>query len=253
MVLGLCSVKYKISREGLLCVLMARVSVYQGFGVSLLVAGSILAVATYFLLGFVPLVALWIGFAVVGASVALTPSRVGLSRELLGLVDSSLTNMAVALEFFRVGSYNAYASYGGEVYIFVSKKPLPSVPAEKPDFFVRVEGDNVLIALKSPVSGLVSGGGDFCSLVEEVAVDRLGLAGWVRCVERGDGAVVEFRGVKASSPYRLSTSVGSVYGIIAGSVMAVLRGSATVVSDVGEGDLRRVVVRGGVGGEGSPG
>ncbi|PLJ76884.1 hypothetical protein [Infirmifilum sp. SLHALR2] len=233
---------------------MARVSAYQGFGVSFVVAGCALAVATYLLLGLVPLVALWIGLAVVGASMALTPSRLEVSRELLGLVDSSLTNMAVALEFFRVGSYNLYASYGGEVYVFVSKKPISSVPGEKPDFFVRVEGDNVVIALKSPVSGLVSGGGgDFCGLVEEVAVDRLGLAEWVRCVERGGEALVEFRGGRASSPYRLTSTVGSIYGIVAGSVMAVLRGSATVVSDVEEGGLRRVVVRGGAGGEGASG
>ncbi|QOJ79286.1 hypothetical protein IG193_02145 [Infirmifilum lucidum] len=232
---------------------MTRVSAYQGFGVSLVVAGSILATATYLFMGFTPLVALWFGLAVVGASMALTPQRITLSRELLGLVESSLVNMAVALEFFRVGSYNAYASYGGDVYVFVSKKPLSSLPRERPEFFVRVEGDNVLVALRSPVSGLIPGAGDFCSLVEEVAVDRLGLAEWVRCVERGEGALVEFRGVKTSSPYRLSTSAGSVYGIIAGSVMAVVRGSATVVSDTLEGDLRRVVVRGGVGGEGLPG
>jgi len=217
-------------------------------GISLLIAGLFLAFITYFLLGLVPLVALWIGFAVVGASMALTPPRVEVSREMLGLVDSSLTNVAVALEFFRVGSYNTYASYGNEVYIFVSKRPLEEVPREKPNFFLRADGDNVLIALKSPVSGLVTGGGDLCSLIEEVAVDKLGIAEWVRCVERGEEAIVEFRGSKISSPYRLSTSIGSIYGIIAGSAMAVIRGSARVLSDSVEGDLRRVVVRG-AGGE----
>jgi len=233
---------------------MARVSAYQGFGVSLVVAGFVLAVATYLLLGLVPLVALWVGFAVVGASMALTPQRVGVSRELLGLVDSSLRNMAVALEFFRVGSYNVYAAYGDEVYVFVSNKPISSVPRGKPEFFVRVEGDNIVIALKSPVSGLVSGGeGGFPGLVEEVAVDLLGLAEGVRCVEWEGEALVEFRGVKASTPYRLSSTAGSVYGIIAGSVMAALRGGATVVSDVEEGGLRRVVVRGVAVGEGAPG
>ncbi len=228
------------------------ISTYQGFGISLVVTGFILAVATYVLLGFTPLVALWVGFAVVGASMALTPSRTEVSKELLGLVESSLTNMAIALEFFRVGSYNVYASYGGEVYIFVSRKPLSSVPREKPEFFVKVEGENTLIALKSPVNGLVSSEGEFCSLIEEVTVDKLGLAKWVRCVERGSEALIEFGGVKTSSPYKLTMSVGSVYGIIVGTVTAVLRGSATVVSDVEEGGLRRVVVRGGVGGEGLP-
>jgi len=233
---------------------MAGASAYQGFGVSLLTAGLLLALATYLLLGPVPLVALWIGLAVVGASMALTPSRVSASRELLALVDSSLTNMAVALEFFRVGSHNVYASYGGEVYIFVSKKPLAEVPREKPDFFVKVDGDNVIVAFKSPVSGLVTGGGDFCSLVEELAVDRLGIAERVGCVEKGGEALVVFMGPRvASAPYRLTTSVGSLYGIVAGSVMAVLRGRATVVSESVEGGVRKVVVRGGPGGEELPG
>lgn len=228
----------------LISIAIGMVSAYQGFGVSLIVSGIVLAVATYLLLGLVPLTALWIGLIVIGASIALTPQRTEVSRELIGLVNSSLTNMAIALEFFRVGSNNVYASYGDDIYIFVSKNPITAVPRDRPDFFVRVEGGNILLALKSPVSGLIRGGGDFCSIVEEVAVDMLGLAKWVRCVGRGDEFLVEFRGVKTSSPYRLTTSVGSIYGIIAGSAMAVLMGSATVVSDVEEDGLRRVVVRG---------
>ncbi len=210
---------------------------------------------SYALLGLTPLVALWVGLAIVGASMALTPSRGPRpSAAVLELLETFSRNVSSLLESLRLGSGNLYVSRGSEVYVVASLRPVDPEADLDLDSAVKSYGDNVVVVFRSPVSGdLVGEVGDVCSSVEYVTVDLLGIARGVRCVSEGRRTVFEFAGVKVGSPYRMSRVMGSIYGVIAASVKALAEGRAVLLLDEELGSSRRVVVEGVARREGAPG
>jgi len=66
-----------------------------------------LGLFTYFVLGLIPLTALWIGLLITGLSILLTPSHAPKrSREISILMNKLFINITLFLEALRISSYN---------------------------------------------------------------------------------------------------------------------------------------------------
>jgi len=211
----------------------------------LLIAGAVLATFTYMLLGLVPLLALWVGVAIVGASMFSTPVlRARYSKEVVLFINALLANLARIAETFKFSNVSTYVRHNGDVYIYVADRALEGVPEEPPRTFMYLRRGELVAVVKSPISReLIEGFDDVCSAVEYLIVDWLDLADGVRCVEEEDRVVVEVKDVRVDTPHKLERSIGSIYGIIAASTTALLRtGRAVLESDVGSNG-RRIVVR----------
>ncbi len=219
---------------------------YQAVGAVLVIACLTLTLLSYVFFGLTPLIALWIGLAVVGASMALTPSR-GLkpNEVILEMLNTFTYNVNATIESLGLGSSNVYVSKGGDVYIVATLKPIDPRAELDLSTVLKSYGDNVGVVFKSPISrGLVGEVSDVCSSIEYVAVDLLSIASMVECVDVGMRTTAKFIRPKVSSPYRMGRTVGSLYGIITTSIKALAVGRAVLISDSEEGSVRMVVVEG---------
>lgn len=218
---------------------------YRGFGLALLLAGLALSAVTVLAMGLNPLLALWIGASIVGASMYLTPvERLRLSREAAVLMNDSMSIVARVVEGLRLGSSATYVAYGGEVYIFVSREPLEELPERPPRSLVYPSRGGPVVVFRSPVSSsLVGGAGDECSSISYLVVDLLDAARSVRCASSPDTIVVDVVGPYLSSPGSMERTVGSLYAVIVASVAALSRGSSRLESDRPVEWGRRVEVR----------
>jgi hypothetical protein len=171
-----------------------------------------------------------VGLLVVGASIALTPVVEGskLSEFSLAMILNTFENVARVVEGLGVVGRATYWSSGGSVYIAVGGAPVADFSR-----FAFVKDGKVSLVFKSPLSAEhLEGLSDFCSALEHVAVDRLGLAGSVECVDKGDRTYVRFRKLKVYPVKSLERSVGSIYGVVAASVAALTKGlPARIVSE----------------------
>lgn len=216
---------------------------YQAAGLAVAVSAAVLAAATYLLIGPGPLTALWLGLAVVGASMYLTPEACTGVREALLLLENAFSNIAGLLEALGARGPSLYRSSGGTVYIYVGAAGCPG-PAGPPATPITVCGGRPVLVLRSPVSGsMVEGFTEPCAAVGYLLTDLLGLADWLDCVDQGDRLVVEVHGERVAAPASLEDTVGSIYGVVAASAAALLWGSALLEADRRAGPrARRIVV-----------
>lgn len=205
-----------------------------------------LAIATFVLLGLHPLLALWIGIAVVGASMLSTPSEPLNPRYLVLMLNNTLANIAMILESLGIKSKATYVAYEGKVYILVSREGFVRLPAAPPrEFIMNINGSSVLV-LRSPIDReIVENLENVCTAVDQVVVDLLDIADSTACVEEGDVITLEISKPKLSNPGKLEQVVGSIYGIVAASITALLKGKpCTILADQSIGrDKRRIVLK----------
>jgi len=220
--------------------------VYRGVGLLLLIAGLVSAASTYVIMGLIPLLALWIGVAIVGASMYLTPvERTKAAREISSLVNNTLANMAMVLEAFNIGSNSVYVSYGDEVYIYIANRAVDDIPGEPPkSLMILMDGEPVFV-LRSPFSRrVIEGYNSICPAIEYLVIDLLDIADDIKCIEYEDRVVVEVKRPYMSTPHRLEKTVGSIYGIIASSVVSLIGpGRSAIEADIRVKDDRRIVVK----------
>jgi hypothetical protein len=199
-----------------------RLQYYNGFGLAISVASATLAVLSYTLFGLGPLLALWVGLLVVGVSMVLTPVVEGskLSDYALAVILNTFENVARAIEGLGVRGRAVYVSSGDWVYIVFGE-----VYVDDFSRFAVAKGGRVSLVFKSPISAEhLEGLKDPCEAVEYVAVDRLGIAGSVECVDRGGRLYVRFSRPKVYPVKSLERTVGSVYGVLAASVATLTKG-----------------------------
>lgn len=206
---------------------------YRGGGLALMAFGLASALFTYLLLGTAPLVALFLGTAVVGASMFLTPPAAARgSRQLVAVLNNALANLAAFLEALRVGTANLFVPYGGQVYVYLSPRPLPEAPREPPAVAIAHRGGEPLVALRAPVTGdMVEGFGDPCSAIEHLLVEVLDVADRVACLQTADGLVVRAVGPPAAEPSRVARALGGIHGLVAGAVAALYMGPVAVSAE----------------------
>jgi hypothetical protein len=216
---------------------------YRGFGLGLAVCSLILALFTFFTLGLHPLLALWVGFFVVGLSILLTPTGAhGGFRGLAGVVEASVENIGRLVESLGVRSSSLYVVRGGSIYVYVygdgvNPRDVLGLGVDRVIGFIR---GSPVVVLRSPLDFPDVTGG-ICHAVEEVVVDRLELSESITCTESNRSAFVEFKGVRSKAGFSLVGSVGSVYAMAVATIASRLWGAPVrVSSEVWSGD--RVVV-----------
>ncbi len=210
-----------------------NLDLYRSSGLVLLVFGIFSALYIYLILGIAPLVALFIGIAVIGASMFLTPpaSARG-SRDLVVMLSNMLVNVASFLEALRVGSSNVFVRHGDHVYVYISTRPLKEIPRNPPSTSIAYDGDNIIVALRSPVTrDLVSGSSDICESIDLVVVELMDLADRVTCIDSDGELIVRFTGHPVSEPGRVVRALGGLHGLLAGSIVSLYRGAVSVSSE----------------------
>lgn len=158
----------------------------------------------------------------VGTSVALTPVVEGsrLSSFTLAALLNTFENVARVIEGLGVKGRAVYISSGSSVYIVFGE-----VYVEDFNRFALVRDGKVSLVFKSPISAEhLEGVSDLCAALEHVAIDRLGIAKSVECVDRGDRVYARFKGLKVYPLKSLERTVGSIYGVVAASIAALTRG-----------------------------
>jgi hypothetical protein len=209
-----------------------NIDVYKGFGLILIVMGGVLALYTYFILGVNPLTALWIGLVITGASILLTPSQAPRRvREITVFIDKILMNITFFLETLRIFGNNLFKSYDGNVYIFISKNYIDKIPDDvEKNFIIYIDGEPV-IRLVSPINkDLVKDFAEPCPAIEYVLIEYLDSADRIECVEEDDRVVVRIIRPILPSTSRLDKTIGGVYGVVAGSIYALMRGETSINS-----------------------
>lgn len=219
--------------------------IYRGSGLVLLILGSIVSLAIYFIIGLTPLLALFIGISIVGASMLLTPREVSRRpRELLSIVSGLLASVSSLLEALRIGSNVVFASYGDDVYIYISNTPITEIPSEPPRSLITLSSGGYIVSMFSPIKrGLVEGYGDPCSAIDHIAVEVLDIADSIEeCIDDGRRLTVRFSKPSLSEPQRLQAVLGGIYGIIVGSVGALYMGRVSLALHEEAGGSRLIVV-----------
>ncbi len=197
---------------------------YQRAGVVIAVSSSILAVATYLLLGPSPLLALWIGLAVVGASMALTPPEprpVNVSK----LVLDAFENVERVLEALGARGSAVLVPTDSGVYAVIGDSVDPSRLSSEDvrSRLVLRAGRSLAVSLKVPLPEVESESP--CEALGETVVDRLGIATGLECVEdesRGELSA-RFHNAKAVGFSRMSEVAGPIHGVIAAALLARIR------------------------------
>jgi hypothetical protein len=213
--------------------------VYNGFGVVLSIASALLAILTYIFFGFNPLFAFWIGLLVTGLSIALTPVVEGskLSEFSLKMILNVFENVARVVEGLGIRSPAVFREVGGEVYIVVGSKSSANV-----NRFADVSREGVALVFKSPVSRAhLEGFTDFCGALDHVAVERMGIAESVECLDRGEEVFARFRKIKVYPVKSLEKSIGSIYGVITASIATLTKGIPTRIAYENCSDVECVV------------
>ena len=202
---------------------LGRLTPYNGFGLVLAVSSTLLAIFTYVSFGFGPLFSLWIGLLIVGASVALTPMEEGfrLSEFSSKMILNVFENVARVIEGLNIRGEALFIERNSDVYIVVGNAK--DVDVSK--FVILEEGKPVFI-FKSPISREhLEGYTDTCTALEHVIVDRLGFAETIECIDRGGEIAVRLSNIKVYPIKSLEKSIGSIYGVVAASIAALIKGS----------------------------
>ena len=221
-------------------------NVYRGVGLSLAIAGAILTALTYFLIGVIPLIAVWIGILIVGVSMFITPEEQIKKRDILAVIEDMLSNLSMLFEAVGVGSVATYVSYGDNIFAFVSEKPIEKPPKEPPKSMLINLGYTKALALRSPLSSIThrisAEGGDVGTAASYVLVELLEIADGVMCSEMGEVISCSIKNPKLSTPARLEKTLGSIYGSILASIAASIYKCPVVLAHEEESEGRRIIV-----------
>jgi len=219
---------------------------YRGIGLSLAFAGAILTALTYFFLGIMPLVALWIGILVIGVSMFITPEEQIKKEDLLAVVEDMLSNLSMLFEAVGVSSAATYVSYGDSVYAFVSEKQIEKPPKEPPRSMLVNLGYTKALVLRSPLSSIsdkvLAEGSDISTAASYVLVELLEIADAVMCNEEAELISCSITNPKLSTPARLEKTLGSIYGSILASIAASVYSCPVVLVHEEESKGKRMVV-----------
>jgi len=219
---------------------------YRGIGLSLAFAGAILTALTYFFLGIMPLVALWIGILVIGVSMFITPEEQIKKEDLLAVVEDMLSNLSMLFEVVGVSSVVTYVSYGDSVYAFVSEKQIEKPPKEPPRSMLVNLGYTKALVLRSPLSSIsdkvLAEGSDMSTAASYVLVELLEIADAVMCNEEAEVISCSITNPKLSTPARLEKTLGSVYSSILASIAASVYSCPVVLVHEEESKGKRMIV-----------
>ena len=219
---------------------------YRGIGLSLAFAGAILTALTYFFLGIMSLVALWIGILVIGVSMFITPEEQIKKEDLLAVIEDMLSNLSMLFEAVGVSSVATYVSYGDSVYAFVSEKQIEKPPKEPPRSMLVNLGYTKALVLRSPLSSIsdkvLAEGSDMSTAASYVLVELLEIADAVMCNEEAEVISCSITNPKLSTPARLEKTLGSVYSSILASIAASVYSCPVVLVHEEESKGKRMIV-----------
>lgn len=196
-------------------------SAYRAAGLALALTATGLSLATYVLLGVDPLLALWIGLAVVGASMALTPQELPPSKTLYQLVYGLEETIATLLELVGAQGNPIYMPAGGRVLVCTAER-LEDCPRQPS---LEARGERIVATLLSPFSKLTAGLESPCNPLDQLSAlaEELGLAAHWECVSgRGERVrlVCRVGGLKLDSPPSMSARLGSLYSALLATIAA---------------------------------
>jgi len=211
------------------------VSTYQLIGLGITIASTVLAAATYILVGLTPLTALWIGMAVVGASMALTPEEPRKPHTLATLLGQSMENAERLLEALNLGSRSIYVPRDGAVYALVmssSAEPRevveearrsPAIP------LVLRTPQGVAAAIRVPTPTNAAHSADLCAAISEVLIEELEMATSIQCVDEGDALALRIVEPRAPTYARLERCLGPLPLAMAAAIAVLNRGKPATI------------------------
>jgi len=194
---------------------------YRAAGLALTLTATGLSLATYVLLGVDPLLALWIGLAVVGASMALTPQELPPSKTLYQLVYGFEETITTLLELIGAHGNPIYMPADGRVLVCTAETPkaCPRQPS------LEARGEEIVATLLSPFSALVADLEPPCNPLDQLSAlaEELGLAAYWECTssrEERMRLVCRVGRPKLASPPSMSVRLGSLYSALLATVAA---------------------------------
>ncbi|MEM2739201.1 MAG: hypothetical protein QXQ29_00145 [Candidatus Bathyarchaeia archaeon] len=215
-------------------------------GLCIALSGLVFAPLSYLILSNTPLTALGISAAILGFSIAMTPTSPIPPRAVRSMLEEVLASSELILEWLNIGSRGYYVACGDRrIYVYI---PLPGggpPSVAKPRGFVFEDGGCMYLALPSPASGLVDlePTGSLESALEYMLVDLTELCESVSIVETSVGYTVEFRRPRSPKPPdRVARVLGSLETCIAASAIALATGRPVSVVSEEDSDGRRVAV-----------
>ncbi|MCI4396758.1 MAG: hypothetical protein JHC28_04295 [Thermoprotei archaeon] len=208
--------------------LVPLMDIYRGFGLTLMVASIVVAAFTYFLVGLIPIAALFVGLSVVGASMLLTPSYPDMSKGMSFLLFSWLDSVSAFLEAFRLGSHSLFIAQGNYAYVLISSKEISKPQFDPAATPIIWEKDAPILIFKSPINKEMLEEGSICALGESIITDQLDLADRVECYEDRGVVSLGIFSPHIKDPRRAITAFGGTYGLIIGSIAALLKGRSKV-------------------------
>jgi hypothetical protein len=135
-------------------------------------------------------------------------------------------NVARVVEGLNVRGRTVFVENGDEVYMVVGEAGKIDV-----NRFVTVNSNRIALVFKSPISRThLEDYTDFCGALDHIAVERLGIAESVECVDRGGELFARFRKIRVYPVKSLEKSIGSIYGVIAASVATIAKGASSRIA-----------------------
>ena len=198
-----------------------KLGIYQLAGLALTLASTGLAFATYVVLGVDPLIALWTGLAVVGATMALTPQELPFNKTFYQLVYGFEETLASLLELLGVHGNPTYIPAKDHVLVCVAETPKNC----SQQLGLNVEGEGITVTLLSPFSALTADLKPPCSPLDHFStlVEELGLAANLECVSSSEERLKLICRVgkpKLASPSSMSVRLGSIYSALLATIAA---------------------------------
>ena len=198
-----------------------KLGIYQLAGLALMFTAIGLAFATYIIIGVDPLLALWTGLAVVGASMALTPQELPLDKTFYQLVYGFGEALTSLLEILGVHGNPTYIPAKDHVLVCISNtlKNCFQQPG------LEVKGEEIVVTLLSPFSALVADLKPPCSPLDQFStlVEELGVAANLECVSSSEERlklICRIGKPKLASPTSMSARLGSIYSALLATIAA---------------------------------
>ncbi|MBC7128091.1 MAG: hypothetical protein H5T32_07780 [Candidatus Methanosuratus sp.] len=229
------------------------------YALGLVAFGSMLAGFSWLVLQSTPMTALGIGAAVVGASIAITPTSPVPSGAVRKLLEGSLLNIEAVLEDTGAVSKAYYvpdiSESGALVRALIplgegsiAPPPPNQALAEGNAGLVATAGGAEYLVVYPPGALLLKNeelGGDLESALIRFLVEESGLVESVKATEDGDAAVVEFAIPRSrAGSGRVRQVLGSLESGTAAAILAALKKAMVTVAseeDLGKGKKRAVL------------
>ncbi len=222
------------------------------YGYGLVAFGAGLAAFSWYLLQSTPMTALGIGVAVVGASIAITPTSPVPSKTVRKLLEGATLNIEAVLEDTGAKNRAYYVPGVGDDGIVRAFVPLGEdrAPArwDAQGLVVTLDGNEYLVVYP-PGALLVKNeelSGDLESAMIGHLVEESGLVESVKVIEDGSSVVVEFRNPRArAGSGRVRRVLGSLEAGIAAALVAGTKGKVGRIAseeESGDGKMKRAVI-----------